>query len=61
MKPADFALLFAVCLMWALNLVITRWTVTELGVPPLFFAFVRVGLVAIALLPFLFPARARWG
>jgi O-acetylserine/cysteine efflux transporter len=61
MKPADFALLFAVCLMWALNLVITRWTVTELGVPPLFFAFVRVGLVAIALSPFLFPAPRQMG
>jgi len=61
MKPADFALLFAVCLMWALNLVITRWTVTDLGVPPLFFAFVRVTLLAIALLPFLLPAPRQMG
>jgi O-acetylserine/cysteine efflux transporter len=61
MKPADFALLFAVCLMWALNLVITRWTVTEGGVPPLFFAAVRVGLVAIVLAPFLFPAPRQIG
>ena len=28
MKPADFGLLFAVCLIWALNLVISRWTVS---------------------------------
>lgn len=61
MKPADFALLFAVCLMWALNLVVTRWTVTEGGVPPFFFAAVRVGLLAAALSPFLFPAPRQIG
>lgn len=61
MKPADFALLFAVCLMWALNLVVTRWTVTEGGVPPLFFAAVRVGLLAAVLAPFLLPAPRQIG
>jgi O-acetylserine/cysteine efflux transporter len=61
MRPADFALLFAVCLMWALNLVVTRWTVTEGGVPPLFFAALRVGLVAAVLAPFLFPAPRQIG
>ncbi len=61
MKLADFLLLFAVCLLWALNLVVTRWTVTTAGVPPLFFAAVRVGLVAVALAPFLFPAPRQMG
>jgi O-acetylserine/cysteine efflux transporter len=61
MKPSDFALLFAVCLMWALNLVVTRWTVTEGGVTPFFFAAVRVGLVAIVLSPFLLPAPRQMG
>ncbi len=61
MKPADFGLLVAICLMWALNLVVTRWAVTDLGVPPLFFAFVRVGLVALVLLPFLLPAPRQIG
>ena len=46
MKPADFALLVAVCLFWALNLVVTRWTVTEGDVPPLFFAAV-LALMAV--------------
>jgi O-acetylserine/cysteine efflux transporter len=55
MKPADFALLFAVCLIWALNLVITRWTVSAADVPPVFFAGVRLGLVGLVLSPFLFP------
>ena len=51
MKPADFALLVAVCLFWALNLVVTRWTVTEGDVPPIFFAAVRVTLLAAVLCP----------
>ena len=37
----DFMLLFAVCLVWGLNLVVTRWVVTDLAVPPLFFAALR--------------------
>jgi O-acetylserine/cysteine efflux transporter len=61
MKPADFGLLAAVCLVWALNLVITRWAVTDLAIPPLFFAFVRVSLVAIVLSPFLLPAPRQLG
>jgi O-acetylserine/cysteine efflux transporter len=61
MKPSDFALLVAICLMWALNLVVTRWTVTEGEVTPLFFAAVRVGLVALALSPFLLPAPRQMG
>lgn len=61
MKPADFALLVAVCLFWALNLVITRWTVTAGDVPPLFFAAVRVTLLAAILAPFLLPAPRQMG
>lgn len=61
MKPADFALLVAICLFWALNLVITRWTVTAGGVPPLFFAAIRVTLLAAVLSPFLFPAPKQIG
>jgi O-acetylserine/cysteine efflux transporter len=61
MKPADFALLVAVCLFWALNLVITRWTVTDGNVPPLFFAAVRVTLLAVFLAPFLLPAPRQIG
>src|SRR5689334_10905195 len=61
MKPGDFGLLAAVCLAWALNLVVTRWAVTELSIPPLFFACVRVGLVAIVLSPFLLPAPRQIG
>lgn len=61
MKPADFCLLFVVCLVWALNLVITRWTVSVGEVPPVFFAGVRLGLVGLVLSPFLFPAPRQFG
>lgn len=61
MKPADFALLAAICFVWALNLVVTRWAVTDVGVPPLFFAFVRVTLLAAVLAPFLLPAPRQLG
>ncbi|MDP3739713.1 MAG: DMT family transporter [Hyphomonadaceae bacterium] len=61
MKPADFALLVGVCLAWALNLVVTRWAVIDGGAPPLFFAAVRVGLLALVLLPFLRPAPRQIG
>jgi O-acetylserine/cysteine efflux transporter len=61
MKPADFGLLFLVCLVWALNLVITRWTVSTADVPPVFFAGVRLGLVGLVLAPFLFPAPKQIG
>lgn len=61
MKPADFGLLFVVCLVWALNLVITRWTVSVADVPPVFFAGVRLGLVGLCLSPFLFPAPRQIG
>ena len=61
MKPADFGLLVAICLFWALNLVITRWVVTVGDVPPLFFAAIRVTLLAVVLSPFLFPAPRQIG
>lgn len=51
----DFSLLFAVCLVWGLNLVVTRWVVADAGVPPIFFAGVRFMGVAAFLLPFLRP------
>ena len=52
----DFLLLFAVCFVWGLNLVVTRWVVADAAVPPVFFAAVRFAGIALVLLPFLFPA-----
>ncbi|RIJ23796.1 DMT family transporter [Henriciella barbarensis] len=52
----DFLLLFAVCFVWGLNLVVTRWVVADAAVPPVFFAAVRFAGIALVLIPFLFPA-----
>lgn len=61
MKPADLALLTVVCLVWALNLVITRWTLSVAGVQPIFFAAVRLGLVWVCLAPFFLPPPRQFG
>lgn len=51
----DFILLFAVCFVWGLNIVVTRWAVADASIPPLFFAAVRFMGIAILLIPFLRP------
>ena len=35
MNFRDFLLLFGVCLVWGLNIVLTRWVVADMQVPPL--------------------------
>ena len=51
----DFVLIFAVCFVWGLNIVVTRWVVFDAAVPPLFFAAIRFLGVAVILIPFLRP------
>lgn len=57
----DFLLLSAVCFVWGLNLVVTRWVVTEAGVPPVFFAGVRFVGIALILMWFLRPIPKHLG
>ncbi len=57
----DFTLLFFVCLVWGLNIVVTRWVVADMGVPPIFFAAIRFFGIALVLLPFLWPRPANLG
>ena len=45
----DFLLLSAICFVWGLNLVVTRWVVAEAGVPPVFFAAIRFAGIALVL------------
>ncbi len=61
MALRDFALLFAICLVWGLNLVVTRWVVADMGVPPMFFAALRFLGVAVLLIPFLRPVPPNLG
>ncbi|MEL6862408.1 MAG: DMT family transporter, partial [Pseudomonadota bacterium] len=44
-----FLLLSAVCFVWGLNLVVTRWVVADAGVPPIFFAGMRFAGIALVL------------
>jgi O-acetylserine/cysteine efflux transporter len=61
MSLRDFGLLLAVCLVWALNNIISKYVVSDLDVPPLFYAAARFAVLAVATFPFLFPApRPYW-
>jgi drug/metabolite transporter (DMT)-like permease len=49
MRPLDLLLYAGVCLIWALNLIISRYLFTEFGIPPIFYAAARFLIVAIVL------------
>jgi len=55
MPLRSFLLLVLICLVWALNVVVSRLVVGDLGVPPLFYAAARSLVVLVALLPWLRP------
>lgn len=61
MNFRDFMLLCAVCFVWGLNLVVTRWVVADAGVPPLFFAGMRFAGIALVLFWFLRPIPKNLG
>jgi drug/metabolite transporter (DMT)-like permease len=57
----DFAIMLAICLVWAAQNIISKYVVSEMDVPPLFYAAVRFAIVAVATFPFLRPApRPLW-
>ncbi len=61
MNLRDFALLTAICLIWALSNVVSKLVVGNWGVPPLFFAAARFALVLLVTLPWLRPVpRPLW-
>lgn len=61
MAIRDFALLMAMCLVWAVNNIVSKYVVSDLDVPPLFYAAGRFVIVALILIPFLRPApRPIW-
>lgn len=61
MSLRDFLLLVAICLIWALNNVVSKIVVGMWGVPPLSFAAARFVLVLLVTLPWLRPVpRPLW-
>lgn len=54
--PAGAVALLVLCnVVWALNVVVSKLAVDDLGMPPLAYAFARSLLVMLVLLPFLRP------
>lgn len=53
MSLREFFALFMVCLVWGLHFVVMKFTIVDMDVPPLFYAALRVSLMALILLPFL--------
>ena len=47
----SFLGLMLICVAWALNVVVSKLVIGDLGVPPIFYAALRSAVVAIALLP----------
>jgi O-acetylserine/cysteine efflux transporter len=55
MKIRDLLLLMLVCLIWAVHTIVSKIVVSGMEIPPLFYATVRFGLVAVLTLPWLLP------
>src|SRR5512140_2606652 len=55
MSLRDFGLLALVWQVWASNNIVSKYMVSHLGPPPLFYAAARFAVVAIATLPWLLP------
>ena len=61
MSLRDFALLVLICVLWGLNIVVSKWVVGPMGVPPLFYGALRSAAIALAVVPWLLPMpRPRW-
>lgn len=61
MALRDFALLVLMCLVWALNNIVSKIVVAHWGVPPLYYAGARFLIVMLCTLPWLLPApRPIW-
>lgn len=61
MALRDFGLLMAMCVVWAVNNIVSKFVVSDLEVPPLFYAAARFAIVSALLIPFVRPApRPVW-
>jgi len=58
MGSRSFLLLMLVCVLWAMNMIVSRLVVGDMGFPPLWFAALRSVLVLMVLIPWLRPLPA---
>lgn len=61
MLPSDVAALIGICFIWAINVVLGRIIIADLGTPPLLYAFLRFAVVAVLLHRFLLPLPRPFG
>ena len=55
MRPRDFFLLLLICVVWALNAILSKVVIASWHVPPIFFAATRFALLVLITLPWLLP------
>jgi O-acetylserine/cysteine efflux transporter len=55
MRPLDFLCMVGICLIWAINAVLSRYVIAVAGVPPILLSSARFLLAAAVLWPFLRP------
>lgn len=61
MTLRDFSLMLLVCFTWAAHTIVSKIVVSDMEIPPLFYASVRYGIVALITVPWLLPVpRPRW-
>lgn len=61
MTLRDFLIAFLVCLTWAAHTILSKLVVSGMEIPPLFYAAVRFGIVALVAAPWLVPfPRPPW-
>ncbi|NTZ41501.1 DMT family transporter [Altererythrobacter sp. SALINAS58] len=61
MPVRDVLLLVVLCLIWAANVIVSRIVVTDMAIPPLFYAAMRSLVVVVALFPWLrWPGKDWW-
>ena len=53
MSLREFSVLMLVCIIWGLHFIVMKFTIAQMGIPPLFYAALRVSILALILLPFL--------
>lgn len=57
----DIATLVLLCVIWAANIIVSRIVVTDMAIPPLFYAALRSAIVVAALSPWLkWPGKDWW-
>jgi O-acetylserine/cysteine efflux transporter len=61
MGPRDFFLMLFVCFVWAAHTVISKLVVSGMAIPPLYYAAIRYGIVAVLAFAWLLPVpRPAW-